>query len=161
MEEEKDIKNMIPLSEEKIENNNHLGDKLIYHFFPPLLIGVIGGIIIYIVCSMVFTRASGNNSLIKNSLFQLNLELNEQLILQVDNYLMYRTQIIFDLLRKIENTTKFFADNYNKDNTAIKDYINKYTMNINKINDDTEKNEFMAVWGLIEEANNKEFDENI
>ena len=164
MEEEKDIKNMIPLSEEKIENNNHLGDKLIYHFFPPLLIGVIGGIIIYIVCSMVFTRASGNNSLIKNSLFQLNLELNEQLILQVDNYLMYRTQIIFDLLRKIENTTKFFADNYNKDNTAIKDYINKYTMNINKINDDTEKNEFMAVWGLIGEANNEEsnsIDENI
>ena len=99
MEEEKDIKNMIPLSEEKIENNNHLGDKLIYHFFPPLLIGVIGGIIIYIVCSMVFIRSSGNNSLIKNSLYQLNLELNEQLILQVDNYLMYRTQIIFDLLR--------------------------------------------------------------
>ena len=32
----------MPLSEENKETNNHLGDKLIYHFFPPLIIGVLG-----------------------------------------------------------------------------------------------------------------------
>ena len=33
MEESKEIKSLKPLSEENKENNNHLGDKLIYHFF--------------------------------------------------------------------------------------------------------------------------------
>ena len=161
MEEPKETKSLIPLSDENKEINNHLEDKLIYHFFPPLLIGVLGGIIIYTVCSIVFIKNNGDNNVIKNSVFKLNLEVNEQLILQVENLLMYRTQSIFDLLRKIENTTKFFSTFY-KDEDIYNNFIKSYTININDINEQTEKNEYKAVWGKNEEPNNFDsLDKNI
>ena len=163
------MKTEIPLTEEKSENNNHLGDKLIHHFFPPLCIGVIGGIIIFAICSIIFLKNTGNNSIIKNSLFQLNLQLNEQLILQVESLLMYRTQSIFDLLRKIENTTKFFSNAYNdyittteqeeiENNNYCKNYINKYTVNIKDIKKDTKKNLFNSVIGKNEDIDDNDED---
>ena len=155
MEESKEIKSLMPLSEENKENNNHLGDKLIYHFFPPLIIGVLGGIIIFSVCSIVFINNNGSNRTVKNSLFKLNLEVNEQLILQVESLLMYRTQTIFDLLRKIENTTKFFSNNLYKDEDIFNEYINNYTININSTNE--EKNEFKAIWGTNEDSDSFDY----
>ena len=112
MEGEEKNKKIIILKEEQDENDNHLEDKLILHFFPPLFLAVIGGIIIFGVFSILFINKSRHNSQIKNSLYQLNLQLNEQLILQVESLLMYRTQSIFDLLRKINNTLLFFFDLY-------------------------------------------------
>ena len=168
MEIEK-MKKDIPFTEEKTENNNHLGDKLIYHFFPPLCFCIIGGIIIFAICSIIFMKNTGNNSIVKNSLFQLNLQLNEQLLLQVESLLIYRTQSIFDLLRKIENTTKFFSKIYNeyitnseeKDNSDFITYIKKYTVNINEITKDIEKNLLNAVIGKNEEINdNNDFINN-
>ena len=155
-EEEENKRNIIPLSEEKVENNNHLGDKLVYHFSPPLLLAVLGGIIIYAVCSMIFLGKSSRNSQIKNSLFQLNLQLNEQLILQVESLLIYRTQSIFDLLRKIEGTAKFFYNLYEENKiNATDDYIGKYTTKISDINKDTKRNESKAVIGKNEDINNE------
>ena len=166
--EDPKLKTEIPLTEEKSENNNHLGDKLIHHFFPPLCFGVIGGIFIFAICSIIFMKNTGNNNIIKNSLFQLNLQLNEQYILQVESLLMYRTQSIFDLLRKIENTTKFFSNIYNdyitnsenKDNTDYINYIQKYAVNIKDITNDTPKYTFNAVVGKNEDSNNNN-DNNI
>ena len=155
MEDPKEVKSLIPLSDENKEIKNHLEDKLIYHFFPPLFIGVLGGIVIFSVCSIVFLKNNGNNSVIKNSLFKLNLEVNEQLILQVESLLMYRTQSIFELLRKIENTTKFFSNLY-KNEDSYNNFIKTYTINIKEINEETEKNELKAVWGKNEEPNNFE-----
>ena len=155
MEESKEIKSLMPLSEENKENNNHLGDKLIYHFFPPLIIGVLGGIIIFSVCSIVFINNNGSNRTVKNSLFKLNLEVNEQLILQVESLLMYRTQTIFNLLRKIENTTNFFSNDLYKDEDIFNDYINNYTININSTNE--AKNEFKAVWGTNEDSDSFDY----
>lgn len=149
MEDSKEVKSLIPLSDENKEIKNHLEDKLIYHFFPPLLIGVLGGIIIYSVCLIVFINNNGDNSVIKNSLFKLNLEVNEQLILQAENLLMYRTQSIFDLLRKIENTIKLFSTFY-KDKEIYDDFIKSYTININNINEETKKDEYKAIWGKNE-----------
>ena len=146
MKEEENKGKIIVFSEEKNENNNHLGDILIHNFFPPLSLAVFGGIIIYAVCSIIFIGKSRHNSQIKNSLFQLNLQLNEQLILQVESLLVYRTQSIFDLLRKLENTSKFFYDLYDENFINDKDlnYINEHTMKISDIKETTERNENKA-----------------
>ena len=157
MEEEKESqRKIISLSEEKVENNNHLGDKLIHHFSPPLLLAVLGGIVIYAVCSLIFLGKSRHNSQIKNSLFQLNLQLNEQLILQVESLLIYRIQSIFDLLRKIEGTAVFFYGLYKEnqvDKVKVGEYITAYTKQINEIDENIERNENKAVIGKNENIN--------
>jgi hypothetical protein len=157
MEEEKESqRKIISLSEEKVENNNHLGDKLIHHFSPPLLLAVLGGIVIYAVCSLIFLGKSRHNSQIKNSLFQLNLQLNEQLILQVESLLIYRIQSIFDLLRKINGTATFFYGLYKEnrvDKVKVGEYITAYTKQINEIDENIERNENKAVIGKNENIN--------
>ena len=161
MEGEEKSKKIIILKEEKDENDNHLEDKLILHFFPPLFLAVIGGIIIFGVFSILFINNSRHNSQIKNSLYQLNLQLNEQLILQVESLLMYRTQSIFDLLRKINNTLLFFFDLYSKNEinkNKAKEYIGNYTTDINEITIETPKDENKAVIGTNEGNINLEED---
>ena len=152
MDESKEKGKIIPLSEEKTENEKHLQDKLVREFSPPLLLAVFGAIIIYSVCSLVFIRNISHNSQIKSSFFQLNLQLHEQLILQVENVLIYKTQSIFDLLLKIENTAKFFHNLYDNktDKDKVKEYINKYTLNINDINENTVLDTNKAVFGKNE-----------
>ena len=152
MDESKGKGKIIPLSEEKTENEKHLQDKLVREFSPLLLLAVFGAIIIYSVCSLVFIRNISHNSQIKSSFFQLNLQLHEQLILQVENVLIYKTQSIFDLLLKIENTAKFFHNLYDNktDKDKVKEYINKYTLNINDINENTVLDTNKAVFGKNE-----------
>ena len=152
MEESKVKRRINPLTEEKNENERHLNDKLVREFSPPLLIAVLGAIVIYLICSIVFTINIIHNSQIKNSFFKLNLQLHEQLILQVENVLMYKTQSIFDLLRKIESTAKFFNELYDNNTCKdkIKEYINEYTLNINDINENTTLDKNRAVFGKNE-----------
>ena len=157
MEESKVKRRINPLSEEKNENERHLNDKLVREFSPLLLLAVFGAIIIYPVCSLVFIRNISHNSQIKSSFFQLNLHLHEQLILQVENVLIYKTQSIFDLLLKIENTAKFFHNLYDNktDKDKVKEYINKYTLNINDINENTVLDTNKAVFGKNENTSIK------
>ncbi len=139
--------------DENNQNNNHLGNKLNKHFSPLLFVGVFGGFVIYITFSILFIRKAQRNKTIKEALSNLNLQLTEQLIFEVEDILLYRTQTCFDLLQKLESNAIFFSDLYDngKINTNVKDYINKYSTNLNSINDDTEYNEYMGIWGKNEE----------
>ena len=81
---------------------------------------------------------------------KLNLEQTEQLIYKAENVLKYRTQIIFDLLRKIENTTKFFSDLYDEGKVkkdSIDDYIKENMVSLADINEQTDKDLFKGIWG--------------
>ena len=60
-------------SDEKNQNNNHLGNKLNRHFSPLLFIGVFGGFIIYITFSILFIKKAQSNKTIKEALTNLNL----------------------------------------------------------------------------------------
>ena len=157
--EEKEDQNKSIVDEENKENNNHLGDKLVCHFFPPLVFSVLGSFIIFGVCSIIFVQKSSHNSQIKNSLFQLNLQLNEQLIIQVESLLMYRTQSIFDLLRKIENNLKFFSDLYTNEKikkNKVNDFIKDYTKNINEIDDGIDEDFNKAIFGKNDDMGNED-----
>ena len=139
-------------SDEKNQNNNHLGNKLNRHFSPLLFIGVFGGFIIYITFSILFIKKAQSNKTIKEALTNLNLQQTEQLIFEVEEILIYRTQSCFDLLRKIEANAIFFSELYDKGQVKsnIDEYISQNSINLNAINDEIENNEKMGIWGINE-----------
>ena len=140
--------------DENTENNNHLGDKLNKHFSPLLFIGVFGGLIIYITFSIIFIKKAQRNKTIRNALSNLNLQQTEQLIFEVEEILLYRTQSCFDLLRKIENNAEFLNSLYNKtQEDKIEEYINNYSVIIDEVDDNTKNDEKKGIWGRNEENN--------
>ena len=162
--EEDSLQKLNSKSGENPQNNSHLDSKLVNHFSPPLILGIVGGIIIYIICSILYIKQIKNINALKKSMTKLNLEQTEQLIYKAENVLKYRTQIIFDLLRKIENTTKFFSDLYDEGKVkkdSIDDYIKENMVNLADINEQTDKDLFKGIWGRNEIKDNREIDENI
>ena len=140
--------------DENTENNNHLGDKLNKHFSPLLFVGVFGGLIIYITFSIIFIKKAQRNKTIRNALSNLNLQQTEQLIFEVEEILLYRTQSCFDLLRKIENNAEFLNSLYNKtQEDKIEEYINNYSVIIDEVDDNTKNDEKKGIWGRNEENN--------
>ena len=141
MKKDSKINKSISSYDENNQNNNHLGNKLNKHFSPLLFVGVFGGFVIYITFSILFIRKAQRNKTIKEALSNLNLQLTEQLIFEVEDILLYRTQTCFDLLQKLESNAIFFSDLYDngKINTNVKDYINKYSTNLNFIYGDLGK----------------------
>ena len=135
-------------SDEKNQNNNHLGNKLNRHFSPLLFIGVFGGFIIYITFSILFIKKAQSNKTIKEALTNLNLQQTEQLIFEVEEILIYRTQSCFDLLRKIEANAIFFLELYDKGQVKsnIDEYISQNSINLNAINDEIEKMQKLEYW---------------
>ena len=141
--------------EENNQNNNHLGNKLNKHFSPLLFIGVFGGFLIYITFSVALIKKAQGNQTIKAALTNLNLQQSEQYIFEVERIIMYRTQECFDFLRKIAANAEFLFSIYNKgqvkDVNDIKNYINKYSVNLNNVEDSTEKDETKGIWGRNED----------
>ena len=141
--------------DENNQNDNHLGNKLNRHFSPLLFIGVFGGFIIYITFSILFIKKAQKNKTIKEALTNLNLQQTEQLIFEVEEILIYRTQICFDLLRKIEANAFFFSELYEKGQISnIDGFINQNSINLNFINDKTKINEKIGIWGINEYSQN-------
>ena len=143
--------------DENSQNNNHLGDKLNKHFSPLLFIGVFGGFILFIVFSITFIKKAQKNQTIKEALRNLNLQLTEQLIFEVEDILLYRTQSCFDLLRKLESNSIFFSSLYdnNKVNN-IDNYIKDNSIHLSKVDNDTKRDEKKGMWGINEGYNNSD-----
>ena len=141
-------------TDENKQNNNHLGNKLNRHFSPLLFIGVFGGFIIYITFSIVFIKKAQKNKTIKEALTNLNLQQTEQVIFEVEDILISRTQTCFDLLKKLESNAVFFSNLYNQNKIGpnITDYINNYSTNINNIDSDTVRDEKKGIWGKNEDS---------
>ena len=140
--------------EEGNQNNNHLGDKLNRHFSPLLFIGVFGGFLIYITFSILFIKKAQKNKTIKSTLSNLYLQQAEQIIFEVEQVLLYRTQSCFELLRKIESNAEFFYSLYgNVKVDKINQYINDYSVNLDDINEYTENDDKKGIWGRNEESN--------
>ena len=141
-------------TEDKNQNENHLGDKLNSHFSPLLFVGVFGGLIIYISFSILFIKKAQKNKSIKEALTNLNLQSTEQIIFEIEDLLMYRTQICFDLLRKIESNAEFFSSLYDNNKVEnIEEYIKKYSINLDKIIDNMEIDYKKGIWGKNENNN--------
>lgn len=143
--------------DENSQNNNHLGDKLNKHFSPLLFIGVFGGFILFIVFSITFIKKAQKNQTIKEALRNLNLQLTEQLIFEVEDILLYRTQSCFDLLRKLESNSIFFSSLYdnNKVNN-IDNYIKDNSIHLSKVDNDTKRDDKKGMWGINEGYNNSD-----
>ena len=142
-------------NEENNQNNNHLGNKLNKHFSPLLFIGVFGGFIIYITFSVAFIKRAQRNKSIKTALTNLNLQQNEQYIFEIESILMYRTQVCFDFLRKIAGNAEYLYSIFDKGKTGgrtnIINYINKYSVNLNNVKEDTKYDEQKGIWGRNED----------
>ena len=140
--------------DESNQNNNHLGDKLNRHFSPLLFIGVFGGFLIYITFSILFIKKAQKNKTIKSTLSNLYLQQAEQIIFEVEQVLLYRTQSCFELLRKIESNAEFFYSLYgNVKVDKINQYIKDYSVNLDDINEYTENDDKKGIWGRNEESN--------
>ena len=163
--EDSNINNNKELKEDNNKNKNHLGDKLNKHFSPLLFIGVFGGFVIYIAFSLFFIKKAQKNKSIKEALTNLNLQQTEQIIFEIEDILIYRTQTCFDLLRKIEANAVFFSslyDNNKIQSQKVEEYINKNTINLNNIGENIEKDYNKGIWGKNEDAaNNDEITDDI